>query len=339
MRIAEEYLIGIRVLGYTEAEARFLYLVATHSGYFVPRQFVNLSGAKWGYRTSHFIQKLKSRDHAAWREFYDTPGVYRLCSKEIYARIGKANLHTRRQHSGEFIQTRLKVLDFIIENQQYDYLETEDQKVAYFSETLGIPKTELPGRTYCGAPLLGPVQRYFADQSPVFLGGDDDQSGLSVAFCYVDPGEASVAGFKHHLEGYKQLLSNLAEFHFLYLSHTTMNFAAAERCFATFSSGLEVDSTADLIRYFTFRARRDQDQNAEFSKDEIQWLDRARSRFDSRDTELLHSAWRAGNVLDEDTIPTHPGATDRTRRIVFKTRLVPRVPATAGDSNKFETIG
>lgn len=49
MKIAEEYLLALRVLGYTESEARFLYLVATYSGYFVPRQFLNLSGAKWGY--------------------------------------------------------------------------------------------------------------------------------------------------------------------------------------------------------------------------------------------------------------------------------------------------
>jgi hypothetical protein len=37
MKVAEEYLLALRVLGYTDCEARFLYLAATHSGYFVPR--------------------------------------------------------------------------------------------------------------------------------------------------------------------------------------------------------------------------------------------------------------------------------------------------------------
>lgn len=31
--------------GYTEAEARFLYIVATHSGYFTLRQYLGFTGA------------------------------------------------------------------------------------------------------------------------------------------------------------------------------------------------------------------------------------------------------------------------------------------------------
>src|ERR1039458_7968022 len=140
MKVAEEYLFALRVLGYTESEAQFLSLVATYSGYFVPRQFLNLSGAKWGYRTSHFTNKLESRGHATWREFPGTGGVYHLCSRELYAKLGKENLLNRRQHSNEFIRLRLVLLDFIIENQQYDYLETEQQKVGYFCEKLYLPR-------------------------------------------------------------------------------------------------------------------------------------------------------------------------------------------------------
>ena len=40
MNIRPEHLSAIRNLGYSDTEARFLYLVATHSGYFVtPRGF------------------------------------------------------------------------------------------------------------------------------------------------------------------------------------------------------------------------------------------------------------------------------------------------------------
>src|ERR1700733_866831 len=48
MKIAEEYLLALRVLGYTDCEARFLYLAATHSGYFVPRQFNTFADVNWG---------------------------------------------------------------------------------------------------------------------------------------------------------------------------------------------------------------------------------------------------------------------------------------------------
>jgi hypothetical protein len=43
MTIHESQVAKLRVLGYTEAEARFLYLVATHSWYFTVRQFLNFT--------------------------------------------------------------------------------------------------------------------------------------------------------------------------------------------------------------------------------------------------------------------------------------------------------
>ena len=48
MKIAEQEIAAIRAFGYTGDEARFLYIVATHSGYFVPRQFLALTGSKKG---------------------------------------------------------------------------------------------------------------------------------------------------------------------------------------------------------------------------------------------------------------------------------------------------
>ena len=48
MKIAQEHIVALEALGYTEQESRFLYIVATHSGYFVPRQFVEFNGASPG---------------------------------------------------------------------------------------------------------------------------------------------------------------------------------------------------------------------------------------------------------------------------------------------------
>jgi hypothetical protein len=139
MKIAEEYLLALRVVGYTDCEARFLYLAATHSGYFVPRQFNTFADVNWGNRLDPFTRKLEARGHAKWREYLGIGSVYHLCAKDVYTRIGKEDLRYHRVHSIEFIITRLVHLDFIIANQEYDYLETENQKLSYFSEALGIP--------------------------------------------------------------------------------------------------------------------------------------------------------------------------------------------------------
>ena len=45
MNIPEKHVALLMELGYTEPEARFLYIVATHSGYFILRQFLNFTSA------------------------------------------------------------------------------------------------------------------------------------------------------------------------------------------------------------------------------------------------------------------------------------------------------
>jgi hypothetical protein len=216
MKIVEEYLLALIVLGYTDCEARFLYLAATHSDYFVPSQFNTFADVNWGNRSDRFTRKLEIRGHVTCREYLGIGGVYHLCAKDLYTRIGKGNLRHHWVRSTEFITTRLVQLDFIIANQQYDYLETENQKVAYFSEALGIPKSALPVRTYAGFSPSRPSLRYLADQFPVFLDRSGVRADWAVTFFYVDAGEASVAGLRHHLKVYKRLLSNLAGFQFFY---------------------------------------------------------------------------------------------------------------------------
>jgi hypothetical protein len=48
MNVARMYTIALGSFGYTEDESRFLYLVATHSGYFTCQQFVRFIQGKPG---------------------------------------------------------------------------------------------------------------------------------------------------------------------------------------------------------------------------------------------------------------------------------------------------
>jgi len=305
MKISDEHIAAVQALGYTADEARFLYIAATHSGYFVPRQFNAFAGAKWGKRSDRFIAKLESRGHATWRAYTRVGGVYHLFSKILYRVIDKENLRNRRRHSTEFIRTRLVLLDFVLTNQAYDYLETEDDKVSYFCERLGIPKTALPVKAYSGSTRFGPALRHFVDKFPVFFNRSGGSSASPVTFSYVDADEASIAGFRHHLNAYKQLLSYLPDFHFLYVSNSTVHFDAAERCFSAFAKhALQQSSSDELLRYFRLRAAWDQKQYGNLSNEDVEWLDRANGRLGGQDTERLYAAWRSGELAG-DSLAVH----------------------------------
>src|SRR5439155_25120854 len=76
MNFPESSLANLASLGYTEDEARFLYLVATHSWYFSMRQFLQFTGTKSGDKSMTFSQKLLAKGHATARSFLRNGLVY-----------------------------------------------------------------------------------------------------------------------------------------------------------------------------------------------------------------------------------------------------------------------
>ena len=67
MKILPIHTEALRHFGYTGEEARFLYLVATHSGYFTCQQFLQFVGTKPGKRSVAFARKMVEKKHAAPR--------------------------------------------------------------------------------------------------------------------------------------------------------------------------------------------------------------------------------------------------------------------------------
>src|SRR6266702_587774 len=61
VNIKPSHLEALQALGYTESEARFLYIVATHSGSFVARQFLAFTCGHWGKRTTALWSKLPAK--------------------------------------------------------------------------------------------------------------------------------------------------------------------------------------------------------------------------------------------------------------------------------------
>jgi hypothetical protein len=322
MRIPEQHIAALQALGYTEIEARFLYIVATHSGYFVPRQYLGFSGARWGYRTNHFAEKLESRGHVYWREYEGAGGVYHLFSKPFYGQIRKENLRNRRRHSVEFIKTRLLLLDFILANQQYEYLESEQAKVGYFCEQLQVPKTSLPTKVYQGCAPQEPTLRYFVDKYPLFLHSSHASSSPVVTFSYVDPGYAGIAGFANHLNAYAQLFRCLPGFRFVYVANSTAHFKRAEERFsALIKSPLLIDSSTEALRYFRLRKAWEMKRYGLFSNGEIEWLNDATRRYHGQRIESLYSAWLSGQAGD-DAIRNEFAQTSPEKQIEFATYLI-----------------
>src|ERR1700692_5127255 len=150
MHIPGSSVENLRGLGYTEDEARFLYLVATHSGYFSIRQFLGFTQAKSGEKSMSFTQKVLGKGHAAARLLLRNGRIYHLYSRLIYRAIGRENLRNRREHSVEHIRTKLAILDFVLAHLDYRYLETETEKVDYFCRKLSLGRALLPAKRYKG---------------------------------------------------------------------------------------------------------------------------------------------------------------------------------------------
>jgi len=299
MKLPDDQIETIMALGYTVTEARFLYIVATHSGYFTLRHFLAFSGARRGKRSTSFAQKLLRHGHASVRDYMGTGLVFHLFSRILYSRIERENIRNRRRHSFEYIRTRLVLLDFVLENLDCDFLETEQDKVRFFCETLGAPKDILPAKVYEGGPGSRPTIRYFVDKFPLFFDSRISAFPLVVSFSYVDSGSASIAHLGVHLAAYQSLFRHLSAFRFAYIAPRAASFGRAEKRFRSFvKEPLETDVSSEILRYFAIRRRWERHEYVVPHTDDLEFLSEGRRRFHGDRFENLYRAWFAGS-LDE----------------------------------------
>ena len=297
MNSAQPQIEAIQALGYTEQESRFLYLVATHSGYFVARQFLGFTQTYWGKRTTLFWNKLQARQHAQIHRFAQGGTVYHLFSRTLYRQIGHENLRNRREHEFEYVRARIAMLDFVLGNLGNRYLETERDKVRYFCSDLNIPTHDLPSKSYAGRYTPKPTIRYFVDRFPMFF--PPDPAPRVVTFSYIQGPEGSLAGFAHHLHAYLPLFRQLSELRFLFLARTDSHFAKASELFQDLVAiPLESNPADDLLRYFTIRKAWDLAQYASVTEGDLIFRNLAKERFGGARFEHFYRAWKFGRVSD-----------------------------------------
>ncbi len=333
MNISSSHLDALKAFGYTEEEARFLYIVATHSGYFVARQFLAFTGAHWGNRTTTFWGKLHTQKHARTECFPKSGVIHHLFSRRLYRQLGREKLRNRREHEIEFIRQRIAILDFVLANQDRTYLETEPEKVRYFCDQLKVPNHFLPSKTFHGQRTSQPTVRYFVDKFPMFLGNEVSPSPV-VTFTYIQGSEANMTDFVHHLETYLPLFRQLSEFRFLYLARADSHFEKAKEMFKSLVMiPLQSDAAKDIIRYFEVRKAWDLKQYASLTEADLIFRNEAKRRFPGDRFEHLYRGWKAARVT-EANIRYEFGGDGRPHTVHFTAEILRRVAPTRAESGE-----
>jgi hypothetical protein len=330
MNIEARHLNALQTLGYTGAEARFHYIVATYSGYFRARQFLAFHDAHWVKRDTLLWSKLERQKHACIERYPKTGATYHLFSRRLYRLIEKENLRNRRIHELDFIKHRMAILDFVLANLEYEYLETEPQKVSYFCEKLAADRRYVPARLYLSRDTSRSSVRYFVDEFPMFL----PSWSPVVTFTHLHDGMNGSSDFVQHLETYLPLFRQLSEFRVLYVSRTDLQFEKAIELFDLLVRiPLEFDITEDVLRYFRIRKAWDGRQYGTVSDAGLIYRNQAHGRFKGETFEELYRNWKYGQVSSAGSEERFQ-RNERWRSIRFRTYQLGPIQVPGRDSEE-----
>jgi hypothetical protein len=324
MSIHESQLANLRAFGYTEAEARFLYLVAAHSGYFTVRQFLYFTHARSGKRNACFVEKLFGCGHASAQRYMRRSLVYHLRSRELYEAIGKAHLRNRRVHELDYIKTRLLALDFILANPEDRYFETAEERRRYFIERFKLSESLFSPSNEHGKGIT------FSEGFPLCVAYPSPDYMPVVTFTYVDPNHRNLDRYIAHLRTYRPLFRQLPSFQFIYISTAEgLQNEAAE----LFSFLVEAKGLSDLARYFDVQTKWDSRKYGLLKEDDLIFRHEAGKRFSGQIFDTLFRLWRR-NQLPNDLRAESGTTRTNAQKVLFRAVTVPGQEAVFGDSRK-----
>ena len=293
MNIAAQHVDNLVRLGYTPEEARFIYVAATHSGYFTHRQFLRFSGTKPGKHSQKFLTKLLSQKHATYHTYPSGGRVYHIFARKVFRAMERDDLRTRRRHQLDYIKTRLVTLDFVLGNLDCEYLETEAEKVPFFESQLNVSRSLLPCKMYASKASSSSTVRYFVDRFPIFV-----KEASTACLTFVDACPVTLQAFVTHLQTYRGLLRSLPKFELLYVAPTDRFFKSAGLEFSRIvlaSKG--VVSKDQILRYFELRKRWEAGERVAAS--DVVFLNAARSELREASVELQYRQWIEGEISED----------------------------------------
>ena len=324
MNISETHFANLRAFGYTESEARFLYIAATHSGYFTVRQFLEFAKAKSGKRSACFAEKLIALGHASAQRYTRKSLVYHIHSRRLFAAIGKDYLRHRREHELDHIKTQLLALDFILTHPENDYFETAQKKRQYFTETLKLDSALFTSEDASRKPIT------FSDGFPVFLACPSPELPPVVTFTYVDSGHWNLDPYVAHLRRYRPLFQHLPSFQFIYISTSTRLQTEARELFSLLIKG---EGLPDLLRYFDVQTKWNRKQYGQVTDADLIFRNEAKKRFTGPRFETLYQLW-CRNQLPSDIARHETPVLPASERIRFQAITVPGHETVFGNSAK-----
>jgi hypothetical protein len=272
--------------GYTEQEAAFLYLVAVHSGYFLRRQFSRFVRRDRGGLADKFIQKALRLDHLQVIECGQARHVYHMASRPMYQTILRADSQHRRFKGFGYMQSRLLILDFVLDNLSDTILEDEAAKVDFFAAR--CVRSELLPRGWAGRAVL------FPDGYPIFVSPDGGPR-----FTFFEDGSVTLTRFERYLDQYRPLFSALHAFELVYLSDVEKSFPFARASFAAHFTETQIAGVSEQtplgVEHFLeyLRAREiHETRNWPMTGRDLKVLDEGGPIYISLEHQALYAAWK-----------------------------------------------
>lgn len=230
MMLAYDPIPELRKFGYTEREAAFVCLAGMHSGYFLRRQFLRFLKREDGAMVQSFLEKSAALDHISSIEYTQGRHIYHLFSRLIYRTLGREDSQARRVKADREIKSRLMQLDYVLDHLGEKFLETEEKKLEFFRDQLGIASASLP---YSVNPQHGAdlSVRHFPSRFPIGIERKSGSSSFATSFVYIDDGLRTVSHFSRWLIQHQPLFIALHDAEVVYIADATRNFPAAEHEF------------------------------------------------------------------------------------------------------------
>ena len=273
--------------GYTEQEAAFLYLVAVHSGYFLRRQFSRFVQRDRGGLADKFIQKALRLEQLQVIECGQARHVYHLTSRPVYQTILRADSQHRRFKGFAYMQSRLLILDFVLDNLSDTILEDEAAKVDFFSARCGV-RSELLPRGWAGRAVL------FSDGYPIFVSQDGRPR-----FSFFEDGSVTLTRFERYLDQYRSLFSALKTFELVYLSDVEKSFMLARVAFAAHFTETQIAGVSEQtplgVEHFLeyLRAREIHEmRNWPMTGRDLRVMEEGESIYTTLEHQALYAAWK-----------------------------------------------
>ena len=310
---------AVEALGFTTRQARFLVVVALHSGYCLRRQYAAFASVAYGKSVRDFLDALVAK-HLATRFMLraDRGHLYHLHARPLYRVLGQEDNRNRRPASAALIARKLMLLDAVLSRNDVEWVATEEDKVALFAERLRVPHAELPQRVFAAAnEATPPTTRYFPHKLPVAIVGDPP--GAQFLALVTDPTGRELDQF---LQDHAALLRRLSTWSVIAVGpDALLRQADCARAFDRFLAspiGTGGGQTDDLRWYFTSRRMVDGGDLSRLSMDDIARFRRLRARFAGATIDARYREWtvRGDDVLTANSAAPAEAASSDGRLIV-----------------------